>query len=537
MIKRFPSSRNQRSKNIKVKHVLQVLLLVGVSFWLIYQVKHNHDKKREFDKHDAKLSVTTETDQIVKLGRKDLHPFKEEVNQNEKHGEEDEDEHIVEDEEKIREHIEQEEGNKHETEESEDNMHEGREEEEEENKHGAEVLEENEYKGEKIKDDETDENDQEKQEEEENKHGAEENEEDENKGEEEIKDEEAGDGETDENDQKKPEVDIDHDDEIVDEEKEKEDEGDEKENKDKEDEEKGGSVENDNNHEAREELYKGDDASSAVAHDIHATSTETETVNFENSHVSLEMNIIKPENKTTYSDESNTNRNDSDSKVTEGEATVQDSSNATAGKETGNDELSNTTAKANTDSHLEVSSNPTVTITEASSDSTEAGADISNSLEQNKTVILSVSDHSQNTTVNTVITGDAAAGETTTPIRFMASNETENTLRNLDRNVSSESDTSGNDKSKSSTETSEANETQNTDATEDEMFKGDTQTGETDEESDSSSARENLETVEHDAIDSLDTHIHDDVAEARTDLDTLPDIRTEGDNDEETAAE
>jgi hypothetical protein len=86
MIKRNPSIRNQRSKGFKVKHVLQVILLLGVCFWLIYQVKHNHDKKKEFDKNDLKLPSRTEPDQIVKLGRKDLLPGKVEVvDQNEKH--------------------------------------------------------------------------------------------------------------------------------------------------------------------------------------------------------------------------------------------------------------------------------------------------------------------------------------------------------------------------------------------------------------------------------------------------------------------
>lgn len=548
MIKRNPSSRNQRSKGFKVKHVLQAILLLGVCFWLIYQVKHNHDKKKEFDKNDTKLPIRTETDQILKLGRKDLHPGKVEADKNEKHEEEEEeDEHIAYNMQNKREHDDEqqqegEERNKHETgEESEDNVHEGREEQdEEENKHGAEEQEENESKSEEVED-------------------------------------EGGDVEIDENDHEKSEADNDHDDEVVDEEKDKEEEGDdETENEDKEDEEKGGLVENHDNHEAREEHYKADDASSAVAHDTHETSTETG--NLEHSDLSLQ-NTRKPENETTHhSDEGNRSQSDSDLKVTEGELTDGISSNATAGKETGNDSLSNETAKTNPDSQLDLSSNLTAVITEANSNSTGTGDDTSSSSGQIKAVILSESDHAQNATVNTTITGDikqtdgleqsgskisegnlpgndsivsvkpengvAAPEKSSTlgtsalekTIGFVASNVTDNMSTNLD--INARSDATESDKSKGSTETSEANEAQNIDATEEEMFKGDTQTGETDEKLDASSVTEILDSVEHDTIDSSDTqNIHEDMAKARTDLDTLPDIRNEGNDSDENAAE
>lgn len=547
MIKRNPSSRNQRSKGFKVKHVLQAILLLGVCFWLIYQVKHNHDKKKEFDKNDTKLPIITETDQILKLGRKDLLPGKVEADKNEKHEEEEEDEHIVYNMQNKHEHDEQqqegEEGNKHETEEeSEDNVHEGREEhDEEDNKHGAKEQEENESKSEEVED-------------------------------------EGGDVEIDENDHEKSEADNDRDDEVVDEEKDKEEEGDdETENEDKEDEEKGGLVENHDNHEAREEHYKADDASSAVAHDARETSTETS--NLEHADLNLQINTRKPENETTHhSDESNRSQNDSDLKVTEGELTDGISSNATAGKEAGNDSLSNETAKTNPDSQLDLSSNLTAVITDASSNLTGTGDDTSSSSGQIKAMILSESDHAQNATVNTTITGDikqtdgleqsgskisegnlpgndsivsvkpengVAAPEKSSTlgasalekmIGSVASNETVNVSSNLDRNASS--DTTESDKSKGSTETSEVNETQNTDATEDEMFKGDTQTSETDGKSDTSSVTEILDSIEHDTIDSSDTqNIHEDMAKARTDLDTLPDIRNEGNDSDENAAE
>ncbi|KAL5070215.1 hypothetical protein RYX36_021102 [Vicia faba] len=462
MIKRLPSSRNQRSKGVKIKHVLQVILLLGVCFWLIYQVKHNHDKKKEFDKNDSTLSsVRTETDKVVNIGRKDLKPVKDEVDQNGKH-EEEEDEPVVEDLENKREH--------------------GEQQEEEGNKHESEVN--------------------------------------------------------------------------------------------------GGSAENDESHEAREEHYKGDDASSAVAHDTQATSTETEPINLTQAGLSVQMNIEQPDNKTTFhSDENNRNENDSDLKDREGEAADAISSNVTAGKETGNTSLSTETAETNADSHFDVRSNLTAVITEASSNSTGAGDDTSSSSEQIKTVVVSKSDNSQNATANTTVAGDikqtegleqpvnktsegnlpdndatvsvkpdnrdSAPQESPTlvgsalekTIDFAASNETDDISGNLNNNATS--GTTESDKSKGITETSEAKETKNIYATVDEMFKGNTQTGETDEKSDSSSTNEILDSVIHDAIDLSDTqNIHEeDMATAQTDLDTLPDIQNEGNDGDENSAE
>ncbi|MED6209686.1 hypothetical protein PIB30_057162 [Stylosanthes scabra] len=534
MMKRTPS-RNNRSKGLRVKHVLQIVVLLGVCFWLIYQVKHNHDKKKEYDENDEKLLVQRQRDQSLKLGRKDLHPVKDEVIHNEKHEEEEEDENVVEDE--VNKHEptyeeEEDEGSKNETEESEDNRHEVRDQREEENKLDAEEQEEDENKSEEM--------------------------EDERRG--------VGDDEIDENDQEKTEVGTDRVEEFVDEEKEKED--DEKENENGEGDGKGELVENHNTREAREEHYKGDDASSAVTHDAHTTSTETEALSLENSDVNRDTNKTKPENEATYSDESNSNQKDSDLKVTEGDLKA---SNATSGIEGGNNTLSNPVDSSNLNEtattnnhHLEASSNMKNVITEASNNSSRAGVDTLSSSDQNKTVILSESDRYQNSTGDTTISGDVkdvqtdglvqsqnrvaeenlhdsnstitvktengdtSAGESSNlgggeseNIRLLASNETRDGSRN------ESSDASEGDNS----EAGETNKTLNVDGTEDEMFKGDTETGETDEMSDASSANGNSDSVEHDAIDSSDD------AKFRTDLDTLPDFRNEGENGDEIASE
>ncbi|MBA0829177.1 hypothetical protein Goarm_013797, partial [Gossypium armourianum] len=94
------SSRNQRSKGIRIKHILQICLLLGVCFWLIYQVKRSHDKRKEFDAKDAKVSVKEQADDLIlKFGRKDL-PRVQEASKNFKHEEEEEEENVMEDENK-----------------------------------------------------------------------------------------------------------------------------------------------------------------------------------------------------------------------------------------------------------------------------------------------------------------------------------------------------------------------------------------------------------------------------------------------------
>nr|GFC64553.1 dentin sialophosphoprotein-like [Tanacetum cinerariifolium] len=67
--------RNVRNKGLKIKHTLQVSVLLGVSIWLLYQVHHSNDKKA--------ISVETNINEkprndsskdMFKLGRKDLRP-------------------------------------------------------------------------------------------------------------------------------------------------------------------------------------------------------------------------------------------------------------------------------------------------------------------------------------------------------------------------------------------------------------------------------------------------------------------------------
>lgn len=226
---RHSPSRGHRSKGFKVKDVLQICLLLAVCFWLIYQVKHSHDKKKEFDASDAKISKEiiansqSGTETIVKLGRKDPKPFDEISIRDEKREEEVEDAEV--------------EGEtKHEEEEQEDKNEE--------------------------KDDER---------------------------------REGGESEIDELDQEKTEEEALREEEIGEEERGKEDEGDdekedqmENESATEDDSEHDSISTNTHNHEAREEHYKGDDASSAVAHDGQNVSKGTENSIFENENGNVE---------------------------------------------------------------------------------------------------------------------------------------------------------------------------------------------------------------------------------------------------------
>ncbi|KAG2243741.1 hypothetical protein Bca4012_022479 [Brassica carinata] len=223
-MKKQSSSRSQRgSRGIKGKHVVQICVLLGVCIWLIYQVKYSHDKKKEFYEANGKKStVLLETeDGMVKLGRKDLLPGYHNQIEKEKHVEEEEDEEEEEEEKESKSNVE---NSTHEEEEKEDE-----EDEEDKSKLGEKVVEEDE---------------------EENKH-------------------EEEDDDIDEQDQSK-------DDELLQEEK--ENGSNEKETETNHADETDMTV-----HEAREEHYKADDASSAVSHESRILNTERLKESYGNS--------------------------------------------------------------------------------------------------------------------------------------------------------------------------------------------------------------------------------------------------------------
>ncbi|KAI3460113.1 hypothetical protein Pfo_016776 [Paulownia fortunei] len=89
MLKQSPS-RNLRAKRLKVKHALQIFVLIAVCIWLLYQVKQSYNKKGALEERPAQVSEYGENEyQILKTGRKHLKPRLDEfAAEFEKHGDE-----------------------------------------------------------------------------------------------------------------------------------------------------------------------------------------------------------------------------------------------------------------------------------------------------------------------------------------------------------------------------------------------------------------------------------------------------------------
>lgn len=72
-------SRNQRVKGFKVKHALQIFLLLAICIWLVYQLKHSRDKKA-LEESSADVSGQVQNEHgTIELGRRGLHPRVEET--------------------------------------------------------------------------------------------------------------------------------------------------------------------------------------------------------------------------------------------------------------------------------------------------------------------------------------------------------------------------------------------------------------------------------------------------------------------------
>ncbi|GFY89489.1 hypothetical protein Acr_06g0014290 [Actinidia rufa] len=443
MVKHSPS-RNHRSKGIKGTHILQIGVLLAVCFWLIYQVKHSHDKKKAFDEHDAKISQTTHVpNEILKFGRKYLQPRLEEtIMKNEKH---DEEEVEVEEEETGGE----EEENKHEDEEQEDSK--------------------------------TEERDDEGR--------------------------EGGDNEIDENDQEKLEIEAERDEEFIDEEKDRE-EGDEKETEEKDSKDKEGRNENEKEteekdsedkkgqnekeaeekdsrdggnrsaHEAREENYKGDDASSAVTHDTEAITTETERGSVDNSKEDTDMDGQEEESKS----------NDTMSSEAEKGENGTSPNSPTLNKELGNN---------STEQHLDVHNILLQNGTETKPDATKAQI-------------------GGTATVDLIATiGESSNSSTTTDFTLSEKVKTSN----ASVGVEGQSESLAKEGNADGTQIEKTEASNRTDKIQDLS-----ETGDTDE-------------VHHDSIDSSDSSIPLEGKDISTDLDTVLEIRNEGSNNEDAAAE
>ncbi|XP_065870835.1 uncharacterized protein [Euphorbia lathyris] len=595
MIKRT-LSRNARSRGFKVKHVLQICLLLGVCFWLIYQVKHSHDKKEELDKKDAaKVSVKSQNGNgDADLGRKGLIARV----QDEKHEEDDEDEAMAEEEEKK---VQDE--HKHEGEEREDeaakneedakeeeskNEEDAKEEEESRNEEDAKEEESNRDEEERedghkhedaeevsdeenkreVKDggsnreEEEDEREEGNRQEEEgheegNKH-EEENAEEGNKHDDEEQEEETkndeteedgrggGDDEIDERDQQKIEGEADHEEDLVDEEKEREEIVEKEGETDKEGQvDHEASVEDQDhdggaqNHEAREKHYTEDDASSAVTHDTEIVSNKQEKISSDSSNdnsvannIELDKNSI--DNKDIIEDPKNSTSQSGGVK-TDGE----NDDKTTKSEE----QLPKSAAN---EQQLPVDKPAEDVNTEAEKNLASESTEFSGTAEQKEIPVTYDSNNPQNETVNATDNVEASNLKTTELVSddrelnstSTASDKTENT----DTVANSEPDSSNTTTKPEVSAELEVKSgsstviTESEDAAQDENSGTKNESSGTDENPDLSSTDGTGDAV-HDPIDSTDNSISQDEKEARIDLDTLPENIAEGINSRDAAAE
>lgn len=571
MIKRSPS-RNSRSKGIKLKHVLQICLLLGVCFWLIYQVKHSHDKKEEFDEKEAKVSVRAQSgDEILKLGRKDLHPGIQDVTKSEKHEDDEEEETGVQEE------LNKEEETKHEHEQEEERGGGTKHEEEEREEEGKHEEEEREEEGKH----------EEEEQEEETKHT-----EDEGRG--------GGDDEIDERDQEKIEGEADPEEDFIDEEKEREEEGEEKETEGNEGEDNEAQVDDEtpsedqdhdggdqNAREAREEHYKADDASSAVAHDTQIISTEPEKISSDNSNDNATTNDLELENNSKHNNTVNGSGDQNNSTVQPGQEMVENGPplNVTAGEKkdegsisTNSEDNKSILSNSEDDKSILSNSDGNTTLTSLSNDlpepsnkstevSTEAGnnqidgrEETVESSQHNETLILSNSGQAKNAPVDGATSGEVTNVQTTESEQTNSSVLSDNRLSDSNSTIPSQTEnasTIGSTYSNSSS-TSQSDVSDRTikpevtagadvysgsslttketlDATHNENSGTINESGGTDEGPPTTDGTEN--SVVHDDINSSDSSIGQEDKEVRIDPSTLPDTGTEGVNSENVAAE
>lgn len=568
---RHSPTRNQRSKGFRLKHVLQICLLVAVCFWLIYQVKHSHDKRKLFDENNAKNSLDVEKNNVlVKFGRKDLIPQEKGTNKDaESHGEETEeddneeghieqDKHEQESREEVKHEEETEEEDKHEEEESEENdKHE--EATEKEDEHEEESGEEDRHEDEIGEGDKHEEETKEKDEHEEQNRAEDKHEEDEQ--EEDIQAEEKDVGredediEVNEHEQEKADTDVDGEEESLDEEKEKEDPIKE-ETEEKNDEDDDTLTKNDpsvedhvhdegsqNTREAREEQYKGDDASSAVTHDAQSTSTENE-----NGSSGSQKNILEHETKGNITKE---NKNATVVNLPEGETAgngtsaldqekkpeahdLVTQSNSSLASITGlesNDQQGSVNNTDNSGSSVRNETEIIISDPSLAHNATE-GDRITTDGSNIQTTSLNQATNFTETLHNTQVNSNSLSSNATTTVEGNSEESTDSSLKSEFDNNKNVEESNVLAESKDGSDSLVLKETTNQVKNENpDNIKG---TDETDEKSDSSNS-ENTDEVQYDSTDTSDPSVPMEDKENRIDLDTLPEIRTEGSNSEEVA--
>ncbi|XP_055816008.1 uncharacterized protein LOC129885666 isoform X3 [Solanum dulcamara] len=471
----------------------------------------------------------------MKLGRKDLLPRIEKLDAvKEKHREEPEDEIV-----------EEEEGNKPEEEDLEENNN------KEKNDEHREDVE-----------DEVDDHDQEKNDEHREDREDEVDDHDQEKYDEHRED---GEDEVDDHDHEKSDVERDQEEDAVDEDKER-GEDNEKETEERDSEVNDSQVEEENSledhdhdedsngsHEAREEHYKADDASSAVTHDTVVTTTENESGKLEQEaeHVAEAKSEVGVNNIMQINASQNTTVG---LNVEDGKADGEDSPpNTTNSEEKHDDPISSTAADTSV-------SNSTRTEgltdnSESRNHSTELDTQTHDLFLQNGTQAvnqeynatvgdttsggsnLSISSSQQNS--NSADTMDD--NQIDSNLRFYSKNDELDSIPVDSSNVSGDTEPSLAEKVIHGNATVEAVDNvelplKDNNATEVEKVETSSEElGTTDEGGDASIA-ENLGEVQDDLIDTSDSATHLEEKHIRTDVETLPEIQTEG-SMEDAAAE
>lgn len=328
-----------------------------------------------------------------------------------------------------------------------------------------------------------------------------------------------------------------------------------------------------------------------MAHDAHDTqilSTETENVSSENSNETMETNNFEKQNKTDGTEDASEHANKPELVVREvgtagngtslnviGGETADNgtSSNVIGGEQkvdnnssnTGNGQGSETTqsngqqVEGNNNSiqvSTKGSNESTIVSIKASNNMTEKSNVMPDSFLHNGTQSVSYSDHPQNVTVDDTTTGESIEASLLEGTNNSNTSSDDNQSGFNSTGVENGSGASGQFSDSSnklkpdgdvsgkilpSDGTTGAEEGYrlsvkgDTDATQTEKSDNGSESDGTNESSESTNGTE--DSISHDPIDSSDIHITQDEKEARTDLGTLPEIKTEGDDNEEAAAE
>ncbi|KAF2320763.1 hypothetical protein GH714_030561 [Hevea brasiliensis] len=317
-------------------------------------------------------------------------------------------------------------------------------------------------------------------------------------------------------------------------------------------------------HEAREEHYKADDASSAVTHDTQNISTETEKISSEKSNENSVTNDLELEKKSNNIDTNVVNGDKTNSKSELGGVTADNDPplNVTAGEKKDDDIINAEDLSTKHATFVSVSndqaelSNTSIDVNVEAGNNTARGSTKTSGSSQNNGTLVTSDSNQVNSTMD--------SGNRETDSNSSIPDKTENgDMGAADSNSSTKSEPAGSDKVVKPEVTTEAQvKSDGSDKiikpepevkTEAEVNSGSSSTTKEtadaakDENSDvknesggaggDSSATDGTEAVVQDHIDSSDSSVGQEEKQARINLDTLPENSGVGVNSRDAAAE